>query len=120
MDEMYKELVARIAALEAKIAALEKKAAQREQNAYFIGEGGATDNLLRKYPLMMDKTRAAEALGVTRATVYAMLSDGRLEQNALGKVITDSVKELLKPGRPIRSERGRKAREALRMGADNP
>ena len=56
MDEMYKELVARIAALEAKIAALEKKAAQREQNAYFIGEGGATDNLLRKYPLMMDKT----------------------------------------------------------------
>lgn len=102
----------RIEALEARVASLERQLGGNLQ-------GGVTSGILRRFPECMDKTRAAEALGVTRATIYAMLRDGRLEQNAMGKVITDSVKELLKPGRPIRSERGRKAREVLRMGADN-
>lgn len=107
MDKMNEELVARIAALEARIAALEEKAAQREQNAYFIGSGGATDNLLRKHPLMMDKTSAANTLGVTRATVYAMIEDGRLEVNGMGKIPTSSVIRLIERSVPIRKRRGR-------------
>lgn len=66
----------------------------------------------------MDKTRAAQVLGVTRATVYAMLSDGRLEQNALGKVLTRSVSALMQAGKPIRKHAWM-YREALRMGADH-
>lgn len=102
MDEMHKELVARIAALEARVARL-------EQDAYFIKPGGVTDELRKRYPLMMDKTRAANALGVTRATVYAMIEDGRLEVNGMGKIPTDCVIRLIERSAPIRKRRGRTA-----------
>ena len=58
---------------------------------------------------MMDKTRAANALGVTRATVYAMIEDGRLEVNGMGKIPTSSVIRLIERSAPIRKRRGRTA-----------
>ena len=67
----------------------------------------------------MNKTDAANVLGITRATVYCMIRDGRLAENNLRRVVTQSVADMLygpvrkKPGRPSGSER------ALRMGADN-
>lgn len=74
--------------------------------------------LAGRFPEYMDKTRAAQVLGVTRATVYAMLNDGRLEQNCMGKVLTKSVSDLLQAGTPIRKHAWT-SREALRMGADH-
>lgn len=112
MDEAtYLAMTKQIEALEARIARLEKK-------AIFPAPGGVTtEDLSKAYPQMMNKTEAADALGVTRATIYAMLSDGRLKQNAMGKVITESVVEMLQPGMPNKS--GYKREKALRMSADH-
>ena len=39
----------------------------------------------------MSKTDVSKVLGVTRATVYKMIEDGRLTDNVAGKVPTESV-----------------------------
>lgn len=57
--------------------------------------------------MMMDKTSAANALGVTRATVYAMIKDGRLEENGMGKIPIDCVIRLIERGTTVRKRRGR-------------
>lgn len=46
--------------------------------------------------LTCDKQEASEKLGVTRATVYKMIEDGRLRATSDGKrVVTESVFEYL-------------------------
>lgn len=87
MDEMER-LERRIEALEARVHKLERK------NALLLS-GGVTKNLHEKYPTGMTKSRAAELLDVTRATVYSMLRDGRLKENALGRVTGESVESLV-------------------------
>ena len=54
------------------------------------------------FPECMDKTSAAKAIGVTRATVYKMIADGRLKTNGMGKILSSSVEALMKAGEPIR------------------
>lgn len=93
MDEMHKELVARIAALEARMARLERRAKD-------AAAGG--EDLRKAYPVMMNKTQAANVLGVTRATIYQMIADGRLKENGLGKIQTDSINRLIEQGKPPR------------------
>ena len=45
---------------------------------YLDGEEQAAELLVERYGESVDKTVAARLLGVTRATVYAMLADGRI------------------------------------------
>ena len=89
MDEKrYEAMMQRMAALSARVAVLEKKLSAADGN-----EG--VRQLRIKHSLHMTKTEAAQELGVTRATIYAMIADGRLETNATGKVTTDSLVRLI-------------------------
>ena len=54
------------------------------------------------FPECMDKTSAAKAMSVTRATIYHMIEDGRLKTNGMGKIMSSSVEALMKAGEPIR------------------
>ena len=74
----------RIAELEQRVMALEKLAQ--------IGELFWDDSLARKEKALIDmhgehvdKSTAARILGVTRATVYAMLKDGRIKGACSGR-----------------------------------
>lgn len=59
-------------------------------------ERNLTAEMVVRYGEMMNKTEAARLLGVTRATVYAMLADGRIKGTSNGKnVLTRSVVEYL-------------------------
>lgn len=112
MDEKrYEAMMQRMAALEARIVVLEG----------LLGEpGGArTQALLERYPKGMSKTEAANELGVTRATIYAMLADGRIKENGMGRVLTQSVADLMYSNRIEHNKRRRGNRWPLRMGADN-
>lgn len=60
--------------LELRVAALE--AVRREE--LWHSENVLADRLVSQYGGYVDKTLAARILGVTRATVYAMLADGRI------------------------------------------
>lgn len=87
MDEMwYEALIKRIKELESRVEVLEMRRQDPE---------GVTDALREKYPRGMTKQEAAQELGVTRATVYAMIADERLRENSLGRVPTQSVADAL-------------------------
>lgn len=89
MDEMqYEAMRRRIAALESRLNLLEKKLSEENEN-------GGVRELRKKFPIHLNKTDTANVLGVTRATVYAMIADGRLEENAAGKVKSESLIKLL-------------------------
>ena len=65
----------RMADLERRISALE----ERTRRALWNEDGACRENeLTARYGEYVDKTVAARILGVTRATVYAMLDDGRI------------------------------------------
>jgi len=70
------------------------------------------DELTERYGEYVDKTVAARILGVTRATVYAMLEDGRIEGACEGRRVTvQSIAQyMMKPklGEGGRSRRGKK------------
>lgn len=67
--------------------------------------------LLEKYGEYVDKTRAAEILGVTRATIYAMLADGRIEGAHKGsKVNVRSIARYIVA--PKSNKRARKINES--------
>ena len=51
--------------------------------------------LLERYPYMMSKKQVADVVGVTRATVYGMIEDGRLKENGLGKIDTADVIKMI-------------------------
>ena len=112
MDNLMMEAMAkRIAALEAQVVVLEKRLSERG--------GVETCELMESYHREMNKTEAAEELGVTRATVYAMINDGRLKVNGMGRVLAKSVADLMynRVVKPDKRRRGNS--QALRMGADN-
>ena len=112
MDEKrYEAMMQRMAALEARIVVLEG----------LLGEPGGVkaQELLKRYPKAMSKSDAANELGVTRATIYAMIADGRIKENGMGRVITQSVSDLLYSNKIKRDKRRRGNRWPLRMGADN-
>lgn len=90
----------RIAELEQRVLALEKLAQ--------IGELFMDDSLMRTekelvdmYGKYVDKSTAARILGVTRATVYAMLKDGRIKGACEGKrVDVRSIARYMCAGKP--------------------
>ena len=77
MAEKNEMTLERMADLERRISALEertRRALWKEENA----QAGKEAELTAHYGEYVDKTVAAKILGVTRATVYAMLDDGRI------------------------------------------
>ena len=111
MDEArFEALTKRIEELEAKVSEMETREAD---------PGGVTNELHDRYPRGMTKGEAAEELGVTRQTVYAMLADGRLKENAVGRVVTKSVADAMYRGVIRKDKRRRGSRWTLRMGADD-
>ena len=87
-DAAYAEMKDRIDKLEARIRKLEKRQIISEAS-------GGEENLLERFPYMMNKTQAAEVIGVTRATIYHMIDEGRLKENGAGKINTRDVIKLL-------------------------
>lgn len=69
------KLAARLEDMEARLAECERKLHSRLWESA-VTEAG--DELVSRYGERVNKTVAAEILDVTRATVYAMLADGRL------------------------------------------
>ena len=77
VTENHDMALERMADLERRISALE----ERTRRALWNGESelaGKEAELTAHYGEYVDKTVAAKILGVTRATVYAMLDDGRI------------------------------------------
>lgn len=74
----------RMADLERRVLALEERTRRSIWN-----EGqprpGKAEELVERYGEYVDKTVAAKILGVTRATVYAMLADGRIVGACAGR-----------------------------------
>lgn len=80
-----------------RIAALEERVAVLERIAHTIEICNTNDpSLCDKYGKYVKKSDAAIILGVTRATVYAMLADGRLRATHGGsRVATKSIEEYI-------------------------
>lgn len=97
----------RMADLERRVLALEertRRALWKEEPVFC-----RADELAQRYGEYVDKTVAARILGVTRATVYAMLADGRIEGACEGRrVSVSSIERYLK--RPKLGEGGRSRR----------
>ena len=67
----------RMADLERRVQALEERTRKPLWCESSSGQG-VVEALVERYGETVGKTDAAKILGVTRATVYAMLSDGRI------------------------------------------
>ena len=77
-EEMTAEMsVERMADLERRIQALEERT-RKPLWSEGLFRPTKSEELVARYGEYVDKTGAAKILGVTRATVYAMLSDGRI------------------------------------------
>lgn len=79
------EMLAKLDDLERRVKALED--AQRKR-VWSSKEGVRIEEMTMRYGEHVDKTQAAKILGITRATVYAMLADGRLEGACQGRRVT--------------------------------
>lgn len=119
---MEKELemdTSRMADLERRVLALE----ERTRRALWNEEHPAcrADELSARYGEYVDKTVAARILGVTRATVYAMLADGRIEGACEGRRVSVSsiARYMMKPklGEGGRYRRGKKRMQEAAMQA---
>ena len=88
MEEIDVRMMAeRIKALEDRVKTLEEKAAVPADVVY--------GSLLEDNALVVDKSRAAQLLGVTRATIYKMVRDGRLMETADSRIATRSIAEYI-------------------------
>lgn len=76
--------VERMADLERRVRALEERARRALWSEERL-RAGKEEELVLRYGEYVDKTVAAQILGVTRATVYAMLADGRIVGACAGK-----------------------------------
>ena len=103
----------RIAELEQRVLTLEKLAQ--------IGELFRDESLMRTekelvdmHGKYVDKSTAARILGVTRATVYAMLADGRIEGACSGRrVDVRSIARYLCAGEKPKNRRNRHGLDTL-------
>lgn len=71
------------------------------------------EELIYKYGEYVDKSTAARILGVTRATVYAMLADGRIKGACSGRRV--DVRSI---ARYMYSPRGMKKHRGMKNGRD--
>lgn len=103
----------RLADLEQRVLALEERARRAIWN-----EGaahGMEDELAQRYGEYVDKTLAAQILGVTRATVYAMLADGRIAGGCSGRrVAVRSIARYMQTPRGLDSRRSAKKQKAAK------
>lgn len=86
MSEMRGANWERMADLERRVVALE----ERLRRALWCGDfarGDREGELIARYGEAVDKTVAAQILGVTRATVYTMLEDGRIQGACEGRKV---------------------------------
>ena len=83
VEATYELSAQRMADLERRVMALEERA----RRVLCSGElsAGREEQLTLAYGEDVDKTVAAKILGVTRATVYAMLADGRIQGACAGR-----------------------------------
>jgi len=99
----------RVAELERRVLALEERYRRAIQQEH---ANCRADKLTARYGEYVDKTVAARILGVTRATVYAMLEDGRIKGACEGRRVSVSsiAQYMMKPklGEGGRSRRGKK------------
>ncbi|MBE5798345.1 MAG: helix-turn-helix domain-containing protein [Clostridiales bacterium] len=76
----------------ARIEDMEKRIEFLEQRLHSILWDNSTikteKELVNRYGEYVDKTQTAQILSVTRATVYAMLADGRIEGACEGKRVS--------------------------------
>jgi len=79
------EMLAKLDDLDRRIKTLED--AQRKR-VWSSKEDVRIEEMTMRYGDHVDKTQAAKILGITRATVYAMLADGRLEGACQGKRVS--------------------------------
>lgn len=87
--EGYELVAGYLRELEARISALERA----KESGQFITQK----------KLSMTSVAAADALGLSRQTIHAMIRDGRLKANIHGRPLTASVEEYLKRhGRKVR------------------
>ena len=77
----------RMADLERRVLALEERT-RRSLWTQETALANKEEELLGRYGEYVDKTLTAKILGVTRATVYAMLSDGRIDSGCGGKKVS--------------------------------
>lgn len=75
--------VERMADLERRVQALEERTRKSLWSEEF--RPSKAEELVARYGEYVDKTVAARILGVTRATVYAMLADGRISGACEGR-----------------------------------
>lgn len=79
---------------------IEHRVSELEKKVNSILESAVREKaLVKQYGECVDKTKAAQILGVTRVTVYAMLGDGRLKGSMNGKKVdVRSICRLLESG----------------------
>lgn len=91
MDEMM-EMMEMILALSDEVKSLRVRVKQLEEKERFkLFTEAMTmreQKLIDRYGEFVDKKTAAEILGVTRATIYVMLSDGRLDAAFEGRRVS--------------------------------
>lgn len=98
--------IGRVRALEGRVHTLERRIQTLEAKMKQVQSGaGAAETLMREFPMGLNKSDAAEWLKVSRATVYAMIRDGRLEVNDAGKVTAESIAKLMDPRHMAEPER---------------
>ena len=78
--ERIEELERRIRVLEARV-----RNGMRGGEALASGAANREEALVERYGECVDKTVASRLLGVTRATVYTMLADGRITGSCEGR-----------------------------------
>ena len=106
--------------VEDRIAELEQRVMALEKNAQ-IGELFRDESLMRTekelvdmHGKYVDKSTAARIIGVTRATVYAMLADGRIEGACSGRrVDVRSIARYLCAGEKPKNRRNRHGLDTL-------
>ena len=91
---------------------LEKRVALLESGTDINSPDARYNELSAKYGQHVNKSCAAEIIGVTRATVYAMLADGRLEGVCYGKRVSiQSIALYLSSGRGGHKQKAREEDE---------
>ena len=96
---------ARIAALEQRVEHLEGLLFQKGHPKSRWSVELNPNDIMGRHGASMNKTEAANELGVTRATIYKMLEDGRLSLSMDGKVNTQSVYEYAELKRRVSTKR---------------
>ena len=104
--------IQRMADLERRVMALEERT-RRSLWTQEAAQASKEEELLGRYGEYVDKTLTAKILGVTRATVYAMLADGRIEGACSGRRV--SVRSIARYMAAPKS-RGRRGQSLLANG----